>query len=61
MKLIKEKFAVESDKSDRVYSVVVYADDSMGCSCPSWIFQKGERKDCKHIVKLRSKLVGVAI
>ena len=24
----------------------------LSCNCPAWIFQKGERKACKHITKV---------
>ena len=36
----------------RIYTVAKDAEGKCSCSCPSWIFQKGSRKDCKHIKSL---------
>jgi len=55
MKQILEKFNVESNSSSRIYVVSKYDDGSYACSCPAWIFKKGERKNCKHILDIINK------
>ena len=52
MKEIISKFKVESQSSSRVYVVSKYDDGSWACSCPSWIFKKGHKENCKHILEI---------
>jgi predicted nucleic acid-binding Zn finger protein len=54
-KQILEKFNARSNTSSRIYIVSKYDDGSYACSCPSWIFKKGERKNCKHIQEIINK------
>ncbi len=35
-----------------IYTVAKDANGKYACSCPAWIYQRGERKDCKHIKSL---------
>ena len=55
MKETIAKFNVPSNSSSRVYVVSQYDDGSWACSCPAWIFKKGQRVDCKHIYEIRNK------
>ena len=52
MKEIIQKYNIQSETSSRRYVVSKYDDGSWACSCPSWIFKKGQRVDCKHIKEL---------
>ena len=54
MKTQIERHIVESDSSSRTYVVSKYDDGSWACSCPSWIFKRGEKIDCKHIISLKN-------
>lgn len=36
----------------RIYTVAKDGKGRYACSCPAWIFQRGTRKDCKHILSL---------
>ena len=54
-----QRWKVESSSSSRMYTVAVDAEGNYGCTCPAWKFQKGaqkERKDCKHISRLKAQL-----
>ncbi len=35
-----------------IYTVAKDVNGKYSCSCPAWIFQRGGRKDCKHIRSL---------
>ena len=37
-----------------IYTVARDEKGKYSCSCPAWIFQRGTRKDCKHIRSLTS-------
>jgi len=45
---INQYFA-NASKSNKEYVITEYDDGSWACSCPAWIFHKGERVNCKHI------------
>ena len=49
-KEIKAEFKGYSNSSSRIYRVIEYTDGSYSCNCPAWIFHKGSRVDCKHIL-----------
>jgi len=53
VKLIVSSFNVESTSTNKTWKVAKYDDGSWACSCPAWIFKKGERKDCKHIEEVK--------
>ena len=36
----------------RIYTVAKDMKGKYACSCPAWIYQRGTRKDCKHIKAL---------
>ena len=33
----------------RKYIVAIKDDGTLGCDCPAWKFQKGAKKNCKHL------------
>lgn len=43
------RWQVKSMTRGSVYVVGLHRDGHYACSCPAWKFQKGERKDCKHV------------
>lgn len=43
-------------QSDTRYTVSIDAKDRWGCSCPKWIFKKGEKCDCHHIAATKKSL-----
>ena len=49
MKKIISRYNIESHSSNRTWVVAEYNDGSFSCSCPSWIFHKGIKVNCKHI------------
>ena len=49
------KDSYSSDKS-KTYVISEYNDGSWACSCPSWIFKKGHKLDCKHIYEVKNDL-----
>lgn len=55
MSEIVERINVASETSSRNYVVCRYDDGTYSCSCPSWIFSKGHKKECKHIVYAQRK------
>jgi predicted nucleic acid-binding Zn finger protein len=42
----------------RIYTVAKDANGKYSCSCPAWIFQRGARKDCKHIRSIAHLMTG---
>lgn len=48
------RWIVESETSDRQYTVGQKEDGSFGCDCPAWKFKKAPRPDCKHIIGLKA-------
>jgi len=48
-KIIKNKTKVWGSKKE--YDVIEYEDGSFSCNCPAWIFHKGSRVNCKHILE----------
>jgi hypothetical protein len=55
----KERWEVVGT-SGKIYTVALKNDDTWGCNCPSWIFQKkenGPRKDCQHILHKKMELM----
>jgi len=52
MKEVVSKFNVNGTSKDWV--VQKYDDGSYSCNCPSWIFHKGQKVDCKHIIELKN-------
>jgi hypothetical protein len=55
----KERWEVKGT-SGKIYTVALKNDDSWGCNCPAWIFQKaanGPRKDCQHILHKKMELM----
>lgn len=55
MSEVVERINVASETSSRNYVVCRYDDGTYSCSCPSWIFSKGHKKECKHIVYAQRK------
>ena len=44
------RMEIRSETSDRIY--VIAQSKSSGdweCSCPGWVFKRGDRRDCKHL------------
>lgn len=46
-------FTIVTGTSGKSYKVSQRADGSYGCECPAWKFQKGNRRDCQHILQVR--------
>ncbi|MDH4164757.1 MAG: SWIM zinc finger family protein [Nitrospirota bacterium] len=40
----------------KVYTIAKDEKGNYSCSCPAWIFQRGERKACKHIKSLNQMM-----
>jgi len=55
-KEIKAEFKGYSNSSSRIYRVIEYVDGSFSCDCPAWIFHKGSRVDCKHILNIKNQM-----
>ena len=57
-KLIINRYFKDSYSSDKskTYTISEYNDGSWACSCPSWIFKKGHKLDCKHIYEVKNDL-----
>ena len=55
-KEIKAEFKGYSSSSSKIYRVIEYTDGSFSCNCPAWIFHKGSRVDCKHILEIRNEM-----
>jgi predicted nucleic acid-binding Zn finger protein len=55
VKLVVERNSIESTTSNKTYLVCKYDDGSWACSCPKWIFTKGQKQNCKHIKELLFK------
>jgi len=51
-KIIKSRFKVDSESSSREYEVIEYEDQTFSCNCMSWIYHKGQRVNCKHILEI---------
>lgn len=49
MKWVK-KWKVKSESSNREYVVSLSDEDTWGCSCPAWKFN---RIECKHIIRVK--------
>jgi hypothetical protein len=47
-KQIIEKINVPNNKW-----VISKYDDSYSCNCPAWIFHRGQKVDCKHILAFK--------
>lgn len=41
----------------KVYKVSVDREGKYGCSCPTWIFCKGTKIDCQHILRKKMELM----
>lgn len=39
--------------SSRYWEVAEYSDGSYSCNCPAWIFHRGTKVDCKHILEYK--------
>jgi hypothetical protein len=53
--MVKDKIfqiEVQSETSSNKWKVTEYDDGSWACSCPKWIFRRGEKQNCKHIDKI---------
>lgn len=57
MNEIINKTIIESRTSNRKYVVSQYSDGSYACSCPSWIFNKGHKTECKHILEVKHNII----
>ena len=55
VKLIVERHIIDSTSSSKTWVVVKYDDGSWACSCPKWIFTRGQKENCKHIKELLFK------
>jgi predicted nucleic acid-binding Zn finger protein len=56
------RYEVRKDAGDVITEpyVVSFQDEagrSGGCSCPDWIYRRGQKGDCKHIQSVRNALV----
>ena len=49
LKWIK-KWIVESESSNKKYTVSLSDENTWGCSCPVWKFR---RQECKHIIRVK--------
>ena len=45
-----KKWYIESENSNRKYTVSLSDEDTWGCSCPAWKFN---RIECKHIIRVK--------
>ena len=52
-KIINQRIPIKSDSSEKTYEICIFDDGSCSCSCPAWLFHKGQRINCKHIKKLK--------
>lgn len=54
MKQIISKIDVQSfmDSSGN-WKIAKYDDGSFSCNCPAWIFHRGSKVDCKHILEFK--------
>jgi len=57
MNEIINKTIVESQSSNRKYVVSQYSDGTYACSCPSWIYTKGHKTECKHILEVKNNII----
>lgn len=48
---IKSKHKIQG--SSRVWEVAEWDDGHYSCNCPAWIFHKGQKVDCKHILEFK--------
>jgi len=53
MKTPKAEYKKYSLTSSRIYKVIEYNDGSFSCNCPSWIFKRGDVRNCKHIDEVK--------
>ena len=60
-KEIKSEFKGYSNSSSKIYRVIEYTDGTYSCNCPAWIFHKGSRIDCKHILDIKNEQAQVVI
>ena len=51
---IIERIKVEGTTKN--WEVCKLEDGTYTCNCPAWIFHKGQKVDCKHIIGLKSQL-----
>jgi predicted nucleic acid-binding Zn finger protein len=42
-------------QTGKEYTITLYPSNQYKCNCPAWIFHKGGKVDCKHILFLRRK------
>ena len=55
-KEIKAEYKGYSNSSSKIYRIIEYTDGTFSCNCMAWIFHKGTRIDCKHILDIKEKL-----
>ena len=56
--MIKQQISVakfNSRSSDKEYSTIEYDDGSYSCNCPSWVFKRGDSRNCKHIDEVKHR------
>lgn len=39
--------------NEKGYKITEYDDGSWACSCPAWIFHRGQKVNCKHIIQIQ--------
>lgn len=47
--------------SSKVWTIAKYDDGSFSCNCPAWIFHRGKKVDCKHILEFKQQKQEVTI
>ena len=59
MKTKISEFKFNSQSSNKEYTTIKYDDGSFSCNCPSWIFKRGDVRNCKHIDEVKCKEANV--
>jgi len=58
-KVYSNQWSVRSSSDPtKSYKVSLKSDGEYECSCPAWIYKRGEKRDCKHIRQIQGSPAG---
>ena len=61
-KVYSNQWSVRSSSDPtKSYKVSLKSDGEYECSCPAWIYKRGEKRDCKHIQQIKSSPAGAVM